>query len=155
MSDSENAQKHRKVCDCGNDEFYFTKDLNLDKAWKAGNKFARICTECGNRYFLSKAMYQAASDQFVILDGEDDPIPIFDCPKCGEQVTGQPDSCPYCDVEYQWPDEQSDDQSDDDSATDYPSETPPADSATDEADEAAADGGETDTSTSTSSTSDQ
>lgn len=130
MSETEQQQKHKKVCDdCGNGEFYFAKDLNLDKVWKAGNQFCRICTECGNRYFLSKAMYRAASDQYVILDGEDDPIPIFDCPNCDEQVTGQPDSCPYCDVEYEWPD--SDDSGDEDSEesdaddhTDSEAETP-------------------------------
>lgn len=105
---SESERSHAKRCDCGNGEFYFCKDLNLDKAWKAGNMFCRICTECGNRYFLSQAMYQAASDQYVILDGEDEPIPVFECPACDEQVTGQPDTCPYCDVEYQWGEDSSD-----------------------------------------------
>lgn len=99
---SDGESRHKKLCDCGNDEFYFCKDLNLDKAWKAGNKWCRICTDCGNRYFLSQAMYQAATDQYVILNGEDDPQPVFECPACSEQVTGQPGACPYCDVEYDW-----------------------------------------------------
>lgn len=96
------------ACDCGNDTFYFTKDQNLDKAWKVGNKYARICTDCGHRYFLAKSMWQDVSDQYVILDGEDEPIPIFDCPACAETVTGQPDECPYCDVEYRWEAEEDD-----------------------------------------------
>lgn len=120
MSKSEQS-KHKKVCDCGNAEFYFAKDLNLDKVWKAGNKFCRICTECGTRFFLSKAMYEAATDQYVILDGEDEPVPIFSCPSCDEQVTGQPDACPYCDTEYEWPG------SDDDEADEAQTEEPTSD----------------------------
>jgi hypothetical protein len=99
------TQRQQKTCDCGNDEFIFVKDLNLAKVWKAGNKYARICVDCGNRYFLGKAMWEAARDQFVILDGEDDPKPLFDCPVCGEDVTGWPDQCPYCDTDYEWNEE--------------------------------------------------
>lgn len=96
------TKRGQKTCDCGNGEFIFVKDLNLAKVWKSGNKFARICTDCGNRYFLGKAMWENATDQYVILDGEDEPVPIFDCPACEETVTGWPDSCPYCDVPYEW-----------------------------------------------------
>lgn len=107
-------QQHSKVCDCGNDSFLLTKDLNLDKVWKAGNKYCRICTDCGNRYFLSKAMYEAASETFVILDGAEKPIPLRECPNCEEEVTGDPDDCPYCDItfaEYD-PDDAEDDEDD-------------------------------------------
>lgn len=96
------SKRGKKTCDCGSGEFIFVKDLNLAKVWKSGNKFARICTACGNRYFLGKAMWENATDQYVILDGEDEPVPIFDCPACEETVTGWPDSCPYCDVPYEW-----------------------------------------------------
>lgn len=112
MSDSQSAEadQYQQECDCGNEEFYFCEDLNLDKAWKAGNKWCRICTDCGNRYFLSKTMYRAATDQYVILEGEDDPVPVFDCPRCEKRVTGQPSECPYCDVEYHWGDDDADEE---------------------------------------------
>lgn len=90
-------------CDCGNTEFFFVKDLNLDKAWKAGNMYSRKCVDCGARYFLAKSLWRDVSDQYVILDGEDEPVPIFSCPRCEERVTGQPSECPYCDAEYTWP----------------------------------------------------
>jgi hypothetical protein len=96
------TQRQTETCGCGGTEFIFVKDLNLAKVWKAGNKFARICVDCGNRYFLGKSMWEAARDQFVILDGETDPKPLFECPVCGEQVTGWPDKCPYCDAGYEW-----------------------------------------------------
>lgn len=96
------TQRGEKTCDCGGDEFIFVKDMNLAKVWKAGNKYARVCVDCGNRYFLGKAMWENARDQYVILEGEDDPNPIFDCPACEETVTGWPDACPYCDTEYEW-----------------------------------------------------
>lgn len=95
-----------RACDCGNKEFLYVKDLNLDKVWKSGNKFCRVCTACGSRYFLAKSIYQRAEDQYVILDGENTPIPIFACPNktCEETVTGLPDACPFCDVPYVWDD---------------------------------------------------
>lgn len=100
------TQRGQKTCDCGSEDFIFVKDLNLAKVWKAGNKYARICVECGNRYFLGKAMWEGARDQYVILDGEDQPVPIFDCPVCEETVTGWPETCPYCDAEYHWDEEE-------------------------------------------------
>lgn len=101
----------KQACDCGCNEFHFTKDLNLDFAWKAGNKYCRICTDCGARYFLAKSMYEAVEDQYVIVAGEDDPVPSFDCPACDEPVTGTPNKCPFCDQEYVWgePDDEAED----------------------------------------------
>lgn len=97
------SQKQRKAaCECGNDVFYFVKDLNLDKVWKAGNKYTRICTDCGSRYFLSQAMWEASDDTYVILKGDDTPLPLFSCPACEESVTGTPENCPYCDAEFDW-----------------------------------------------------
>lgn len=94
--------QHQTECSCGNEHFVFVKDLNMAAVWKTGNKFCRICSECGNRFFLSKSIYHSARDQYVILKGEDTPTPIYDCPACDESVTGYPESCPYCDTEYGW-----------------------------------------------------
>lgn len=91
-----------QTCDCGGTEFYFAKDLNLEPVWKRGNKYCRICADCGNRYFLAKSMYERVSDQYVILQGESEPIPLFECPACETEVSGTPEQCPYCDVEYDW-----------------------------------------------------
>lgn len=112
-SQQSESDRHKSTCDCGNDEFLFCKDLNLDKVWKAGNQYCRVCTDCGNRFFLSESMYDAIDDKFVILDGEDEPIPIFDCPACEETVTGTPPQCPYCDVEYDWGPDTDSSESDD------------------------------------------
>jgi len=30
--------------------------------------------------------------------------PLFDCPNCGEEISGKVDNCPECDAEYRWPD---------------------------------------------------
>lgn len=104
------------ACDCGNESFLFTKDQNLDKAWKTGNKYVRICDDCGSRYFLAKSMYRQSDEQYVIPSGESSPIPIFDCPDddCQKRVTGKPDECPYCGAEYIWPSEDDEDGEDED-----------------------------------------
>lgn len=124
------TQQRKAACECGNETFYFVKDLNLDKVWKAGNKYARLCTACGARYFLSEAMWERADDHYVILRGDDAPVPLFSCPACGESVTGTPDQCPFCEAEFDWshysdpgdrdsaPDDDDDDDDDDDGSGD-------------------------------------
>jgi len=126
---------NQQSCDCGCNEFYFCKDLNLEPVWKAGNKFCRVCADCGSRYFLAKSMYQQVSDRYIIPRGEDEPVPIFDCPRCEETVTGLPNSCPYCDAEYEWPtlDEETVE------ADDPGEETAPVEDENEDQDEAAAD----------------
>jgi len=35
-------------------------------------------------------------------DSDGDDANRFDCPKCGDSVTGQPDECPHCGAGYKW-----------------------------------------------------
>lgn len=118
-----------KTCECGNGEFVTAIDLKLVPAHMPGNKFCRICTECGTRHFCSKEHFENSEKKHVIPVKEKAPVEgvecdecdgwtwvtnnhncarcsanIFPCPKCDEQVHGQPDECPHCGIEYNWND---------------------------------------------------
>lgn len=49
----------------------------------------------------------AMTDGGTDLDDQDDEEHVneFDCPECGEHLTGYPDECPTCEVPYRWDDE--------------------------------------------------
>lgn len=114
-------------CDCGNGEFVTAIDLKMVPPHMPGNKYCRICTNCGARHFCSKSHFERTTDKHVIPVKETDPVEaehcekcdgytwvtkdhdcarcgdnIFPCPECGETVHGQPDECPHCGVDYQW-----------------------------------------------------
>lgn len=114
-------------CECGNGEFVAAVDLKLIPAHMPGNKYCRICTNCGTRHFCSKAHFERSDDKHVIPVKEKAPVEavecdscdgwtwvtaahncarcqenIFPCPECEKQVHGEPAECPHCGVAYAW-----------------------------------------------------
>lgn len=94
-------------------EMLVTKDLNLDFPWKSGNKYARICPECGSRNFTTRTYWETVEVSFVIPREEEKPRPLYRCPyteevvdegeePCGEEFVGPPldeglpEACPEC-----------------------------------------------------------
>lgn len=113
-------------CTCGeSDRYLAVVDKNLEPNYKAGNKYCRYCPACGRRKYCSEQFFEQSGDQFAIPQGEKQPIPltecpscgeecpvdeecrgcgdnVFNCPKCGVAVGGTPDACPECGAKYQW-----------------------------------------------------
>lgn len=114
-------------CDCGEGEFVAALDLKLVPSHVPGNKYCRMCKNCGKRHFVSRKFFERSEDKHVIPVKETDPVEatecdscdsitwvtggsecarcgenIFDCPNCGEEVQGEPDECPNCGTDYNW-----------------------------------------------------
>ena len=88
--------------DCGRDAVVPVKDEKMDGSSKRGNPFRMVCIACEkNVRMTSKENWEEHEDRFV-LTPEDDVVPVFNCPSCGELVEGQPDECPECGMSYNW-----------------------------------------------------
>jgi hypothetical protein len=85
-------------------EMLVVRDLNMKAPHKGGNQYARICPECGQRTFCSKTYFETTDDPYVIPAGDDEPVPIYDCPydDCEGTLYGEVDECPDCEQEIIW-----------------------------------------------------
>jgi rubrerythrin len=104
------------ACNCDESNLIRVFDRNMDQIYIPGNPYARICTGCGKRKFCSEERWQNADQQYVIPNGDDEPIRreefseysdvnIFDCPECGYTQFGMPSQCDACGQDYDWPDD--------------------------------------------------
>lgn len=103
------------------------KDLSVAEAMMPGNPYCRFDPDDSSRKYCSKDLYESAETKYVIPEGKKIPrkmvecgecgkeswrdnddecgrcgCPMFDCPGCGEEVHGKPESCPHCDADYDW-----------------------------------------------------
>jgi hypothetical protein len=132
VGDDPGADGCHNCGDVSEAEMMVAKDLNFAYAWKSGNKFARICPECGARTFTAGSYWESEEADptkvaWVIEKGDtkDDARPRFYCPydeevvdeePCGERFLGAPhnadavgpEECPHCGRELQWEDEAED-----------------------------------------------
>lgn len=116
--------------DVGESEMLVVLDRNFEYPWKSGNKYARICPECGSRTFCPESYWESKDADpedvaYVIEKAEDkedrEIRPRFRCPytgefvedggePCGEVFLGEPhsaeavgpDECPHCERELNW-----------------------------------------------------
>ena len=88
-------------------EMLVIRDLNMAAPYKGGNQYARICPECGSRMFTTKAYFESVGDPYVIPNGDDSPVRLFDCPfeECGGTIYEGEEACDDCDGEVDWVDE--------------------------------------------------
>lgn len=90
-------------------EMYVVRDRNMDYPWVGGNKYARICPECGARQFCAKSYWlQRYRDPervaHIIKKGEDEPVVAFECvyEGCDGMLVDFPDECPECERAIEW-----------------------------------------------------
>lgn len=97
-------------CCVPEEEMMVVRDLNMNAPFKGGNQYCRICPECGKRTFCSKMYWKTADEQYVIPEGEEDPIQRFECPypDCDGSFFGTVDECPECENEIMWEDDDTD-----------------------------------------------
>lgn len=93
-----------KACNVPENDMLVAYDRNMDKPWKGGNPYSRVCPECGNRTFAPKSLFETQDQQYVIKRGENEVQPLYYCPyeDCGEPFAGMPDECPACEREIIW-----------------------------------------------------
>jgi len=112
---------------CGLDEseIMVVRDLNMAAPHKGGNQFSRICPECGTRKFCTRRYWETNDEQYVIPNGEKEPVQLFDCPypDCDGEIHEGLDECPDCGSEIEWVDEDEDDPDESESTMDDESET--------------------------------
>lgn len=103
------------------------KDLSMARDYIPGNPFSRMDTETKQRKYCSASLFESAEEKFIIPDDSKEPVPLvvcqccekdsyrtdadecgrcgqpmFDCPKCSDEVHGQPSECPHCAAGYKW-----------------------------------------------------
>lgn len=95
-----------EACGTPESEMLVVYDKNLDKPWRGGNPYSRICPSCGARTFSSKSYWKSQAVPYVIPVGEEEPQPLFRCPydDCDETFLGKQDECPGCGRELIWED---------------------------------------------------
>jgi|GEM_PF-889537 ribosomal protein S27AE len=111
--------------------YVIAKDLSVSKSLVPGNPFCRYKTDDQSRKYCSKDLWLNADEKYVIPEDGTIPRPHVDCGSCGhdswvtdadecgrcgepifvcpnkgcdEEVHGKPESCPACNVGYNWPD---------------------------------------------------
>jgi len=93
-----------KTCrHCGEDAVVPIKDKQFEAIHRRGNPYRQICLACDKHICMcSREFWEEHADRFVLQTEVDDPTPVFDCPECDELVEGYPDTCPHCEVDYEW-----------------------------------------------------
>lgn len=91
-------------CGTPESEILVVYDRNMDKPWKGGNPYSRICPNCGSRTFSPKSQWLEQETRYVIKRGENEPKPYYLCPyeDCDEQFVGEVDECPGCERPIEW-----------------------------------------------------
>lgn len=94
-------------CDTPEEEMMVVYDRNKDYPWKEGNPYARQCPECGSKTFTSKSYWESQEVPHVIPKGEDEPLPLYQCPypNCDGEFAGEQKACPECGGELIWEDD--------------------------------------------------
>lgn len=95
-------------CGTPESEILVVYDRNMDKPWKGGNPYSRICPNCGSRTFAPKTQWLEQDVRYVIKRDESQPKPYYFCPyeDCDGQFVGEVDECPECERPIEWADEE-------------------------------------------------
>ena len=91
-------------------EMLVVRDRNMDYPWKGGNKYARICPQCGKRQFCAKSYWQQRyhgddAVAYIIKKGEEgEPVPAYECPfgDCDGMLVDYPSECGRCEEPIEW-----------------------------------------------------
>jgi DNA-directed RNA polymerase subunit RPC12/RpoP len=89
---------------CGERAVVPVKDRDMSENYSRGNPYRLYCVACWKHVRMtSEEDWESHPDKFVFPEGEDeDPVPVFNCPRCEEIVEGQPSKCPNCGMRYEW-----------------------------------------------------